>query len=77
MWFGERVRDVEGVVLVDIAIGMRGKVVEDVGLEGVGWLHNESVQIQPPKPLFVSRVSHRGKRNITTQHRGTFEDNFE
>ena len=45
MWFGERVRDVEGVVLVDIAIGMRGKVVEDVGLEGVGWLHNESVQI--------------------------------
>ena len=51
VWAGEGVGYVEWVVGVDIAVGVCAEVVEDVGLEGVGWLHYESVEIHPPEPV--------------------------
>lgn len=42
---GEGVGDVEGIVSVDVAVGVSEEVVEDLGLEGVGWFHDERVQI--------------------------------
>lgn len=43
--------DVERVVGVDVAVGGLAQVVEDVGLEGVGGLHYEGVEVEPPEPV--------------------------
>lgn len=51
VWYRWRMRDVERVVLVDVAISSRTKIVEDVRLERVSGFHDESVQIKPPKPV--------------------------
>lgn len=64
--------DVERVVVVDISVGVGCEIVEDVGLEGVGRLHNKRIQVQPPEPISVSKSK---LRNIwillTTQHQDT------
>lgn len=44
---------VEGVVGVDVAVGVFGEVVEDVGLEGVGGFHYEGVEVHPPEPVAI------------------------
>lgn len=38
-------RDVERVVFVDVAVGGLSEVVENVGLEGVGGLHDKGIEI--------------------------------
>lgn len=50
-----RMSDVEGIVLIDVSVGILGKVVEDVSLQRVGRLHDEGIEIQPPKPEIVSK----------------------
>lgn len=47
---GGGVGDVEGVVDVDVAVDVGGKVVEEVVLEGVGGFHDECVEVEPPEP---------------------------
>jgi len=47
---GRGVSDVEGVVDVDVAVDVAVEVVEDVGLEGVGRLHDVGVEVKPPEP---------------------------
>lgn len=46
----ERMRDIEGVVDVDVSVYVFAKVVEDVGLERIGRLHYECIEVEPPKP---------------------------
>ena len=38
-------RDVERIEVVDVAVGVLPEIIEDVGLKGVGGLHDESVEI--------------------------------
>jgi hypothetical protein len=54
---GEGMGYVQGVVFVDVAIRVLGEVIENVGLKGVRWFHDESVEIHPPKPGQVSLYS--------------------
>lgn len=46
----KRVRKVEWVIIVDIAVDVLVEVVENVVLERVGWLHDNRVEVKPPKP---------------------------
>lgn len=46
-----RMGDVQGVVLVDIAVDVLLKVVEDVFLKRVRGLHDIGVEVQPPEPI--------------------------
>lgn len=41
---------VQRVVFVDIAVNIRGEMIEDVGLERIGRLHYECVEVKPPEP---------------------------
>lgn len=42
--------DVKRVVDIDIAISIFFKLIEDMGLERISRLHDERVQVEPPKP---------------------------
>ena len=42
--------DVEGIVDVDVSVYVFAKVVEDVGLERIGRLHYEGIEVEPPEP---------------------------
>ena len=42
---GEGMGDIERIVDIDVAVGVFVKVVEDMRLEGVRWLHDEGVEI--------------------------------
>ena len=46
--------NIERVVFVDVAVRVCCKVVENVGLEGIGGLHDKGIEIQPPEPSTVS-----------------------
>ena len=48
------VRDVQGIVDVDVTICDVLEVFEDVVLQGDARLHDESMQIKPPEPLYPS-----------------------
>ena len=48
----ERVGDVQGVVVVNVAICVFAEIVEDVTLEGEGWFHYKGIEIHPPEPIF-------------------------
>ena len=50
MWILKRVREVERVIEVDVAIGISLEVVENVRLKRVRRLHNKGIKIKPPKP---------------------------
>jgi hypothetical protein len=45
VFVGQRVRDVQGIVLVDVAVGDLVKALEDVLLQGLGWFHDEGVGV--------------------------------
>lgn len=45
-----RVRDVEGVVVIDVAVDGGREGVEDLVLQGDGGLHYEGVEVEPPEP---------------------------
>jgi hypothetical protein len=65
------VGDVERVVGVDVAVGVEGEVVEDVGLEGVVGLHDEGVEVEPPEPVFLFLVGvpgEMGGSRLTIRH---------
>ena len=47
---GKRVRKVEWVVIVNVAVNVLVEVVENVVLKGVGWFHDNRVEVKPPKP---------------------------
>lgn len=40
--------------MVDIAVRIRGEMIEDVRLEGVRGFHNEGIEIEPPEPIIIS-----------------------
>jgi len=43
--------DVERVIVVNVAVGVLGKSVKYVRLEGVGGFHYEGIKIKPPEPM--------------------------
>lgn len=50
--------DVEGVVGVDIAVGVGAEVVEDVVFERVRVLHDVGVEVEPPETLRLRILPH-------------------
>jgi hypothetical protein len=50
------VGDIQGVVVVDVAVGVLVEVFEDVVFERVGIFYDEDVQIKLPEPRKL--VSH-------------------
>jgi len=51
VFIGRRMRDVEGVIFIDVTVDVLLEVVEDVVLKRVAGLHDEGVQVEPPEPV--------------------------
>lgn len=73
--------NVEGIVLVDIAVGVFGEAVEDMRLKRVGGFHYEGVEVEPPEPvsgvLAGGRCVGLKRGELTIPHLGTFSRSFE
>ena len=47
--------NVEGVVFINVSVGVLCKLLENVGLKGVRGFHDKGVQIKPPEPVNIDQ----------------------
>ena len=68
--------NIERVVFADVAVRVCRKVVENVGLEGIGGFHDECIEIPPPEPSTVNFANMSQQDSLTIRPLDISADSF-